>query len=148
MFISRVIVNNYRCLKAADIPLNPDLNVIVGNNECGKSTLLEAIQLALSGQLNGRPIQAELHSYLFNTEVVHDYIKGLTEKAPVAPPSILIELYFHDDIELAKLKGTNNTAKNDVPGVSLSLHFNDEYADELATYVATPSAIRTLPIEY
>ena len=43
---------------------NPDLNIIVGNNECGKSTLLEAIHLALSGQLNGRPIQTELHPHL------------------------------------------------------------------------------------
>ena len=63
MYISRVIVRNYRCLKAADVTLNPDLNIIVGNNECGKSTLLEAIHLALSGQLNGRPIQMELHPH-------------------------------------------------------------------------------------
>ena len=70
MYISRVIVSNYRCLKTADVTLNPDLNIIVGNNECGKSTLLEAIHLALSGQLNGRPIQIELHPHLFNAETL------------------------------------------------------------------------------
>ena len=74
VFISRVIVKNYRCLKWADVPLNPDINIIVGNNECGKSTLLEAVCLALTGQLNGRPIQSETHPYLFNLELVTEYI--------------------------------------------------------------------------
>jgi putative ATP-dependent endonuclease of OLD family len=66
LYISRVIICNYRCLKTADVTLNPDLNTIVGDNESGKSTLLEAIHLALTGQLNGRPIQTELHPHLFN----------------------------------------------------------------------------------
>lgn len=141
-------MSNYRCLKVADVTLNPDLNIIVGNNECGKSTLLEAIHLALSGQLNGRPIQSELHPHLFNAEVVADYITALIAKTPAAPPAILIELYFHDDPALAKLKGINNTLAEDLPGVALSIEFNEDYAEEFKTYVADPSLIRTLPIEY
>ncbi|PVE22714.1 ATP-dependent endonuclease [Microvirga sp. KLBC 81] len=148
MYISRVIVNNYRCLKTADIELNPGLNIVVGNNECGKSTLLEAIDLALTGQLNGRPIQTELHPHLFNSEAVATYINALIAKTPVAPPAILIELYFEDNSALTKLKGINNTAKVDLPGVALSIEFNPEFGDELASYVANPSLIRTLPIEY
>jgi energy-coupling factor transporter ATP-binding protein EcfA2 len=148
LFISRVIVKNYRCLKCADLPLNPDLNIIVGNNECGKSTLLEAIHLALTGQLNGRPIQTEIHPYLFNSDVVAGYIERLMAKDAVAPPEIMIELYFDDDPSLAKLKGTNNTRKEDVPGVSLTIEFNPDFSDEFAVYVADPSVIKTLPVEY
>jgi len=148
LFISRVIVSNYRCLKTADLALNPKLNIIVGNNECGKSTLLEAIHLALSGQLNGRAIQTELHPHLFNAEIVDLYIQALKAKTAMAPPAILIELYFHDDPALVSLKGINNTAKSDVPGVSMSIEINKDYADELASYVAQPDLIRTLPIEY
>jgi len=148
MYITRVIVRNYRCLESADVPLNSGLNIIVGNNECGKSTLLEAVNLALSGQLNGRPIQTELHPYLFNAKVVAAYKKALQDKTPVAPPSILIELYLHDDPALAKLKGDNNTARKDVPGIVLSVEFNDEHAEEYTKYVAKPELIRTLPVEY
>jgi hypothetical protein len=36
----------------------------------------------------------------------------------------------------------------DLPGVALTIEFNNEYADEFASYVANPSLIRTLPIEY
>lgn len=141
-------MNNYRCLKIANVPLNPDLNIVVGNNECGKSTLLEAIHLALSGQLNGRPIQTELHPHLFNAEVVATYIEALKGKKPAAPPAILIELYLHDDPALVALKGTNNSLKADVPGVSLTIEFNQEFAEEFAAYVANPALIRTIPIEY
>ena len=61
MTIERVIVKNYRALRSADITLDPELNVIVGDNESGKSTLLEAINLALRCQLNRRPAAYELH---------------------------------------------------------------------------------------
>lgn len=148
MFVTRVIVMNYRCLREADVPLNPGLNVIVGNNECGKSTLLEAIHLALSGQLNGRPIQSELHPHLFNSQVVVDYIAALQNKRPASPPAILIELYFHDTPELTKLKGINNTRKEDAPGVVMSIEFNPEFKEEYAEYVEDPTIMRTLPIEY
>lgn len=148
MYISRVVVKNYRCLKTADVSLNPDLNIIVGNNETGKSTLLEAIHLALSGQLNGRPIQTELHPHLFTARIVKDYIEALQAGKAVQPPAILIELYFKDDPSLSSLKGTNNTLGLDVPGVAFSVEFNQEYADEFVTYVANPSLLRTIPIEY
>lgn len=52
MFISKVVIENYRCLRRCTTVLNKMLNIIVGNNECGKSTLLEAVYLALSGYLN------------------------------------------------------------------------------------------------
>ncbi len=150
MFILRVTVSNYRCLKSADVLLNEGTNVIVGNNECGKSTLLEAVHLALSGQLNGRPVQSEMSfPHLFKTpEVVSEYITALTNRQPALPPKILIELYFRDHPSLTKLKGINNSRKDDLPGVSLSIALSNEFDEEYASYIATPSAIRTLPVEY
>lgn len=148
MIISRVVIKNYRCLPATDIVLNKHLNVIVGDNECGKSTFLEAVYLALSGQLNGRYIQGELHPHLFNTATVSSYIAALDSTSPLAPPAILIELYFGDVAALARLKGRNNSLKEDVPGVKVIIEFNDEYKTEYAAYVADPSIIKTIPIEY
>ena len=148
MFLSRVIVTNYRCLKRVDVPLNAGLNVIVGNNECGKSTLLEAVYLALSGQLNGHPIQSELHPHLFNAEVVAEYIHALAGKVHIAPPTILIELYFSDDPVLTQLKGIVNSRRENVPGVVVSIDLNAEFKEEYARYVTNPSIMRTVPIEY
>lgn len=150
MYITRVVVLNYRCLRFADVELNPDLNIIVGDNESGKSTLLEAIHLTLCGQLNGRPIQTELHPHLFNADVVKEYIAALIQKKQVAPPEILIELYLEssDPRTLSGLTGTNNSAKQDCAGVSLSIRLHEDHREDFANYVSDPSAIKTLPIEY
>jgi predicted ATP-dependent endonuclease of OLD family len=148
MYISKVVIKNYRCLSDSVIELNKNSNIIVGDNECGKSTFLEAVYLALSGQLNGRSIQGELHPHLFNARAVADYINSLVNKAPSAPPSILIEIYFVDDPALAKLKGKNNSKRDDVPGVKLLVEFNDDYKSEYAAYIADPARIKTVPVEY
>ena len=148
MHITKVVVKNYRCLRDCTTILNDKLNVIVGNNECGKSTLLEAIHLTLSGQLNGRPLATELHPYLFNQSAVREYIETLQAGQVAPPPAILIELYFADVPELAECKGTNNSLKENVPGVKLIIEFNEDYNPEYASYVAEPKIIRTLPIEY
>ena len=56
MHITKVVIKNYRCLNETTVDLNAHLNILVGNNECGKSTFLEAVNLALSGLLNGRSV--------------------------------------------------------------------------------------------
>lgn len=148
MLVQRAIIHNYRCLKSADVSFNERLNVIVGGNECGKSTLLEALHLALTGQLNSRPIQIELHPYLFNIEAVAEYIGKLRDGVAALPPAITIELFLSDDPGLAKLKGINNSLSQDVPGVYLTIELNSAHADDFDQYISEPDEIRTLPIEF
>lgn len=148
MFIQRIVVKNYRCLETANVTLNDKLNIIVGNNECGKSTLLEAVHLALTGQLNGRPLLVELHPYLFSLDRVRGYFETLKKEGSAEPPSILIEVYLADDPALTKLKGDNNSLGLDLPGVTLLIEPNPAHAEEFAQYVSDPSEIRTVPIEY
>lgn len=45
--IERIIVKNFKGIKEADISFHDKINVIVGNNGVGKSTLIESISLAL-----------------------------------------------------------------------------------------------------
>ena len=57
MFIKKVIIENFKCIKGVFIlEINTGLNILVGNNEAGKSTILEAIHLALTGLFNGKYI--------------------------------------------------------------------------------------------
>ncbi len=148
MYITKVIAKNYRCLRDRTTHFNPTLNVIVGDNESGKSTLLEAIHLALSGQINGRPLITELHPHLFNQDAVREYVQALRDGQGVPPPSMLIELYFADDPALAAFKGTNNSLKENVPGVKLTVEFNEDYKSEYSDYIAEKERVRTVPIEY
>ena len=146
--IRRIIVKNYKCLREFDLELNNDLNIIVGDNETGKSTLLEAINVALTGQLNGRGVSYEISPFLFNKSVAAQYIDDLRKQINVEPPKILIELYLEDSPELARLKGRNNSLREDATGLSIVIQFNDEYADEYKSYIAKPDEMRTIPTEY
>ena len=73
MFIKRVKIHNFKCYKDFEIALEEGLNIVVGDNEAGKSTILEAINLALTGIICGKSIWNEISQYIFNKEAVDEY---------------------------------------------------------------------------
>ncbi|WP_084398938.1 ATP-dependent nuclease [Henriciella aquimarina] len=145
--IKRVIVKSYKCLRDTDVEFRPGLNIVVGDNECGKSTLLEAINLGLTGQLNRRPAGYELHPYLFNKDVTAEYVAALRDGQTVPPPHILVEIYFEDTAP-AELKGDNNTRAEDCSGVKLRIQLDDKFAAEYETVIASPEKLTMVPVEY
>lgn len=55
MFIKEIIIENFKCFEGRfPLEFNNGLNILVGDNEAGKSTILEAIHLALSGWIYGK----------------------------------------------------------------------------------------------
>jgi len=47
MYIKRINIEGFKTFRKFRLDLNKHLNIIVGDNETGKSTLLEAINLVL-----------------------------------------------------------------------------------------------------
>jgi predicted ATP-dependent endonuclease of OLD family len=148
MHIRRAIVQNYKVLRNVRIDFGDHLNIIVGDNESGKSTLLEAINLALSGQVNGRNISYEMHPHIFNGDAVQEYLEQLRNGGTSTLPSISIELYLSDEADLARLKGTNNSLREDSPGITFTIEFDESFEAEYAEYIKNPSDIRSVPVEY
>jgi predicted ATPase len=64
MFISHVAIRNFRALADIDCDLSPRINVIVGPNAVGKTTILQAIRLAKA--LTGPRTQQESSQVLFS----------------------------------------------------------------------------------
>lgn len=52
MYIKKIVVKNYKLLQDVTIPLNPDVNIFIGDNDSGKSTILEALCILTTGKLN------------------------------------------------------------------------------------------------
>ncbi|MDE2776172.1 MAG: AAA family ATPase [Chloroflexota bacterium] len=148
MHIEKLVVKNYRRLKYVKIDFNQELNIIVGNNETGKSTILEAINLALTGQLNGRSIRYELHPFLFNNDVTEEYLDAVSRGANPLPPEILIEIYLSVEPDPPRLKGRVNSMRENQAGVSMKLEFDEDFSNEYRAYVSRPDRIRNIPIEY
>lgn len=93
MFIRKVKIHNFKCYRDFEITLEEGLNIVVGDNEAGKSTILEAINLALTGIISGKSIWNEISQYIFNKEAVDEYITSLNT-APIELPYITIEIFF------------------------------------------------------
>src|SRR5438105_775198 len=57
MFLQNVTLNNFRCFESLSIPLDRHLNVFVGGNGAGKTTILEIIALALAPIVSRLPFE-------------------------------------------------------------------------------------------
>jgi putative ATP-dependent endonuclease of OLD family len=151
MYVAKVNIENFKCYKGKfSLKLNQGANILVGNNEAGKSTILEAIHLALTGILNGRYLKNELSQYLFNREIDRTYIASLNTQSPLPPPYILIEIFLAGEEcpTLALLKGNDNSDKsNDDCGVLFRIEFDEQYQSEYEELVKA-GGIKTIPIEY
>lgn len=149
MSIKKLIIENFKCFKGKfSLDLNSGVNIIVGDNEAGKSTILEAINLALTGIYHGSYLRNELSQYLFNKEIVAEYLASLKGTSPQPLPYIRIELYLDDTINYPISKGTNNTLGSNSYGVEFKIFFDEIYTEEYAILISRCEQIDSLPIEY
>ncbi len=146
--IKKVKIHGYRIFRQFEFIPNPKLNLIIGANESGKSTLLEAIALALTGRVNGSSASEELNPYWFNTSLVQEFVTRRRTGQPIAFPEIHIELFFEDRDDLQHLCGAINSEIPTMacPGISINIVPNPDYAVELENWAKKPSTI--LPVEY
>ena len=50
MYLSRLIISNYRSIKLLDLKLSPTKNIIIGHNNAGKSNIIRALNIILGEQ--------------------------------------------------------------------------------------------------
>lgn len=146
MKIRTLHIENYKCFKDFWLDLNVDYNIIVGDNETGKSTLLEAINLALTSQINGKYVSNELSPFMFNQECVTKYLSDINHGINICP-YILIELFFIEEDDVIKMKGTNNSKREDACGIFIKIEFDDEFSALYKEYLNDLSKIKHIPME-
>ena len=131
MAISKIKIQNFKSYKGIfTLYLNQGLNILVGDNESGKSTILEAIHVALTGYYHGHNIRNELSQYLFNNEAVLEYITSVRSGKAIAPPTILIEIFFDAPMDAELFEGNENTDKETkVEGLQFKIAYDEKYKD-------------------
>jgi len=146
--IKKVRIQNYKQFDDITISFNESCNIIVGNNEAGKTSLLEAINLALTSKLYGRNIMQELSPYLFNKNLVKRYVDEIKNGNNPELPEILIEVFFDEKFEDKSFQGPNNSLGEDCCGVYLKILFDNAYQNEYEQYKSDIEEVTTIPIEY
>ena len=120
MRIKKLKLQNFKKFSTlTSFDFNDDINIIVGDNESGKSTLLEAIEICLNFTLRGKSLNTELTTELFNNDCIEQYISG--DKSPGTLPEILIEAYLEGN---PFLKGEINSDEEDTEGIMVKIYFD------------------------
>lgn len=144
------MIRNYRLLREFDLTFSLGMNTLVGGNDTGKSTLIEAINLALTARVNGRPFSQELSPYFVNLESTRAYAAELAKAgtSPPSPPEIIIDLFLQDSPETELLRGSNNLSGEDSCGLRIQAKLSPDFNDEYMRFVEEPAEVRLAPTEY
>lgn len=112
MKICSIRIENFKAFREVEMPLNPNFNVIIGENNIGKSTLFEAIHLWMLGyksiiQANGKNFYGKNTPryisfdklYFLRMSSINDVFHSNTETA-----SITINILLEERIYALKIK--------------------------------------------
>lgn len=146
--IKKIIINNYRIFQNFELAFNDQLNILVGDNDVGKSTVVEAINLGLTSRISGKFLAHELTPYLFNAETTADYVGRLASDPTTPPPEVIIELYLEGQPGSEILCGSNNLDGSESYGVRLRIALDPDFTEEYNEFISDPAQVSLVPTEY
>ena len=95
MFIRKIKLHNYRRFKDIEIPFKEGRNILVGDNESGKSSVLEAIDLTARGSRHR--VEDIGIATLFNVGVIREFMDS--DRQLTNLPELYVELYLGNTVE-------------------------------------------------
>ena len=124
--IKKIRLFNYKRFRNYIIEPNDNINILVGDNEVGKSSVLEAIDLVTSGSV--RRVENIGIDKLLNIEAVKEF--NLGERTFKKLPVMRIELYLSGDFDHT-MNGKNNLDEIIGDGIRLICEPNSDYIAEI-----------------
>lgn len=143
--IEKVHIEGYKKFKKIDVEFNDDYTVIVGDNESGKSTILEAIDLVLNKSI--KTFDLSMLEVLLNSENKEKYysLKNVTSL-----PRIVIQIFFKGMEGNPKFdyfcgsEYENSDVEHEKFGVEFIAEFDKDYLTQVSSYITSGF----IPVEY
>lgn len=143
-YIKTLKIQGFKKFTSLQVNFNEKMNILVGENEAGKSTILEAIQIVINQQYKNSDKTVLMD--LFNV----DQIKKFKENPSVETlPSITIELEFVLDVKdpnLSVFYGEENSHPAPTPGYGIT--FECKYDDRIDPTIEEVIKNKEIPCEY
>src|SRR5436309_884728 len=93
--IIKIKLLNFKRFETFEVAFDDKMNLLIGDNEAGKSSILTAIDLVISGSRN--KVETIGLEYLFNSDVIGNFLKS--DKNYASLPKLEIELFLSEHNE-------------------------------------------------
>ena len=143
MRVKSIKLTNFKKFKDEHLEFNDDVNIFVGDNNAGKSTILEALEMVLNYNYRGRPFNTEFTPDIFNKDAVQQFLAS--DKSAKHLPSLTIEAFIDG---VPEYRGANNFLKVDAQGITVQVRFDATLEGVYADYLKTNPNITSIPIEF
>lgn len=141
MYISKIKLHNFRRFRDFEICFNKERNILVGDNESGKSTILQAIDLCARGSRHR--VEDIGIERLLNIDAVKEFMDG--DLSIDKLPTLYIELYLADIIE-EDLDGNQNSDNKKTYGIRLSIEPDESLSKQTLQVLKADNA--SFPFEF
>ncbi len=139
--ITKIKLQNFKKFHRFSVNFDPEINLLIGDNEAGKSTILTAIELVLSGSRS--KVETVGLEKLFNTSVIQEFLANGKKFEDL--PTLIVEVYLNEQNN-PSLNGKNNLDGVSSDGLQLICEPNEDFSHEIAQVLAQPEA--NFPFEY
>jgi len=140
--IQRLVLKNFKRFKSLELEFDSELNILVGGNEAGKSSVLQALDIVLSASRS--KVESLGLETLFNTECIREFLNS--KKNIVDLPELLLEVYLVGIDGNHDLDGRNNSKDKDHLGIKMVCKPIDEYTREIQEVLLEEH--ESFPFEY
>lgn len=139
--ITKIKIHNFKRFKDLTLDVNPDINIFIGDNESGKSTILQAIDIVARGSRNR--VENIGLDRIFNIESMDAFMRS--DRNLNKLPELYVELYFENQ-SYEELEGMNNSLRINCSGIKLRCCLNDDYSQLVSQLIQDPNA--SFPLEF
>ncbi|WP_419536550.1 ATP-dependent nuclease [Endozoicomonas sp.] len=139
--IKKIKLKNFKKFRESEIVFHEEKNILIGDNEAGKSTILTAIELVLSGSKN--KVESIGLENIFNTDIVKEFLDG--EKKESDLPILHVEIFLNEQ-DNPDLSGKNNTDGTISDGLKLVCEPVEELGSEIREVLNQDES--NFPFEY
>ena len=139
--IEKIKLFNFKRFSNFEVQFTEEINLLIGDNEAGKSSLLTAIELVLSGSKS--KIDSIGIDNLFNKQIINEFL--VSDKSIANLPTLRIELYLNEQNN-PHLNGKVNSEGVACDGLVLTCEPNEELTHEISEVLAQEES--NFPYEY
>jgi len=141
--IKKIKLLNFKRFQTFSVDFDDNLNLLIGDNESGKSSILSAIDIVLSGSRS--KVETIGLDSLFNSETIQNFLKS--DKKFKNLPRLFIEVYLNEQNNFdlnGKVNSEERTCACD--GLQLICEPRDDLSKEIKEILEQPEP--NFPFEY